>query len=211
MASAAAESRLLAEALAASPQALGLAMLQSDPHAVRLDHASQCEAVAAALAEGAATSADIRKRYPALTPQEIARELRVAVETTDDDPMVASIWRFAEYQPRPPRIVIYNRALVPLERILAGDLAARVLGRATLQDVFVAHELFHHAESVRSEAPISRRYRATLFQIGKWRWRTGIATLSEIAAGAFAQSLLDLRCHPRVLDFIALDFIRRSV
>jgi hypothetical protein len=46
-----------------------------------------------------------------------------------------------------------------------------------------------------------------LFRIGGWQWRTGIAALAEIAAGAFAQSLLDLPCHPRVLDLIALDAI----
>jgi hypothetical protein len=46
-----------------------------------------------------------------------------------------------------------------------------------------------------------------LFRIGGWHWRTGIAALSEIAAGAFAQTLLDLPCHPRVLDLIARDAI----
>ena len=55
--------------------------------------------------------------------------------------------------------------------------------------------------------PIARRHRPTLFRIGGWRWRTGLAALSEIAAGAFAQTLLDLPCHPRVLDLMALDAI----
>jgi hypothetical protein len=197
---------LLAEAMVAPPQALGLAMLQADPHVFHLDHASQCGAVTDALADGAATAADHRKRYPTLTPQEIAREMRVTMEMTNDDPMVGSLWRFAEYQSRPPRIVIYNRGLAPLQRISDDDLAA-LLGKATLQDVFVAHELYHHAEAIRPEVPISRRHQATLFRIGKWRWRTGIAALAEIAAGAFAQALLDLPCHPRVLDFVVVDLV----
>jgi hypothetical protein len=46
---------------------------------------------------------------------------------------------------------------------------------------------------------------STLFRIGNWHWRTGIAALAEIAAGAFAQSLLDLPCHPKILDFVAVD------
>jgi hypothetical protein len=46
-----------------------------------------------------------------------------------------------------------------------------------------------------------------LFRIGGWHWRTGIAALAEIAAGAFAQSLLDLPCHPKVLDLVALEAI----
>jgi hypothetical protein len=51
--------------------------------------------------------------------------------------------------------------------------------------------------------PIARRHQATLLRIGTWRWRTGIATLGEIAAGSFAQALLDLPCHPKVLDYVA--------
>jgi hypothetical protein len=196
-----------AEIMAASPATLGLKILKADPHGWRLDRAEQFAAVSAALADGAATARDLRRRFPGLTPQQVARELRVAVETTDDDPMVGSIWRFAEYRPRPPLIMLYNRGIVPLERELAGSLIERLLGRATPRDVFVAHELYHHAEAIRSEVPIARRYQPTLFRIGNWRWRTGIAALAEIAAGAFAQSLLDLPCHPCVLNFVALDTV----
>jgi hypothetical protein len=202
---AAADPPWFAEIAAASPETLGLAMLKADPHGWRLDRAAQLAAVSDALADGAATASDSRKRFPALTPQEIARELRIPIETTDEDPMVGSIWRFAEYRPRPPRIMLYIRGIAPLERPLASS--KRLLGRATPRDVFVAHELYHHAEAIRSEVPIARRYQPTLFRIGSWRWRTGVAALAEIAAGAFAQSLLDLPCHPCVLNLVALDTI----
>jgi hypothetical protein len=204
-----ADASRLAEIVAASPEALGLAMLKADPHGWRLDRAAQLAAVSDALADGAATARDLRKRFPVLTPQEVARELGVPIETTDDDPMVGSIWRFAEYRPRPPRIILYNRGIAPLERTPASS--ERLLGRATSRDVFVAHELYHHAEAIRSEVPIARRYQPTLFRIGNWRWRTGIAALAEIAAGAFAQSLLDLPRHPCALNLIALDTIAASV
>jgi hypothetical protein len=200
-----AEAPRFAEIAAASPEALGLAMLRADPHGWRLDRATQLAAVSDALADGAATAQDLRKRFPVLTPQEVACELRVPIETTDDDPMVGSIWRFAEYRPRPPHIVLYDRGIAPLERALAGS--ERLLGQATPRDVFVAHELYHYAEAIRSEVPIARRYQPTLFRIGNWRWRTGVAALAEIAAGAFAQSLLDLPCHPYALNLIALDTI----
>jgi hypothetical protein len=191
--------------MAASPETLGLVMLEADPHAWRLDRAAQLAAVSDALADGAATAQNLQARFPGRTPRELARELRLPIETTDDDPMVGSIWRFAEYRPRPPRIMLYDRGLAPLERTLTGALATRLLGRATPRDVFIAHELYHHAEAVRSETPIARRYQPTLFRIGNWHWRTGIAVLAEVAAGAFAQSLLDLPCHPKVLDAVAVD------
>ncbi|HMH71677.1 MAG TPA: hypothetical protein VK554_05130, partial [Bradyrhizobium sp.] len=137
----------------------------------------------------------------------IADRLNVPVAETDDDPLVGSLWRFAEYQERPARILLYSRGLAPLDGVIAGRLAARLLGPATPREVFIAHELFHHIEATRSETPIARRYQPSLFRIGAWHWRTGIAALAEIAAGAFAQSLLDLPCHPRVLDLLALEAV----
>jgi hypothetical protein len=195
------------EFMSAAPETLGLAMLQRDPHAWRLDGITQLAAVNDALADGANTAKALRARFAGLAPQQIARELGVPIELSDDDPMVGSLWRFAEYTQRPARIRLYSRGLAPLDRIMAGSLAQQALGPATLQDVFVAHELFHHAEATRTEPPIARRYQPTLFRIGRWHWRTGIAALAEIAAGAFAQTLLDLPCHPGVLDLVAMDAI----
>jgi hypothetical protein len=192
-----------ADIAAAPPEAAGLSMLKADIHALRLDDRAQHAAVSDALADGTATARDLRERFPGLPPCDIARALQVPVETSDDDPLVGSIWRLAEYRLRPARIVLYRRGLAPLEQALAGELGARLLGGAMAEDVFVAHELYHHLEAIRSEIPIARRHQATLLRIGKWRWRTGIATLGEIAAGAFAQALLDLPHHPKVLDDLA--------
>jgi hypothetical protein len=193
----------LKEITAASPEMLGMLMLKGDLHAARLDDRAQRAAVTDALADGGATAADVRTRFPGLSPRRIADELGIPVATTDDDPLVGTIWRFAEYRPRPPRIQLYTRGLAPVEQALARGAAARLLGEATIEDVFIAHELYHHLEATRAETPIARRHQATLFRIGKWRWRTGIATLAEIAAGSFAQGLLGLPCHPKVLDFVA--------
>jgi hypothetical protein len=197
----------LAEVVAASPEALGFVMLEADPHAKLLDHATKLAAVSDALAEGASTARALRARFPDLAPQRIAAELGVPIETTDDDPAVGVLWRFAEYRQRPARILLYGSGLAPFDRVVGGELAERLLGQASAPDVFIAHELFHHIEATRPDIPMARRYRPTLFRIGGWHWRTGIAALSEIAAGSFAQSLLDLPCHPHVLDLVALDAV----
>lgn len=207
MALTAANAALFSDVAAASPEILGLVMLQADPHAWRLDRSTQLAAVSDALADGTSSAKSLRAHFPNLAPEQIACEIRLPIETTDSDPMVGSIWRFAEYRPRPPHIMLYSRGLGPLERAITGARAAQLLGRATPRDVFIAHELYHHIEALRPEAPIARRYRPTLFRIGVWHWRTGIAALAEIAAGSFAQSLLDLPCHPKALDFIAADAI----
>jgi hypothetical protein len=198
--------------MSASAEMLGLAMLQADPHGWRLDGATQLAAVRDALADGERTAKELHVRFSGLAPQGIAQAFRVLIEVSNDDPMVGTLWRLAEYQQRPPRILLYSRGLALLERALVGPLAEQyththLLGRASLRDTFLAHELFHHLEAIRTDQPISQRYRPTLFRIGRWRWRTGIAALAEIAAGAFSQALLGLPCHPRVLDLVVLDAI----
>jgi hypothetical protein len=197
----------LVELATASPQTLALDMLQVDPHARRLDRATQLAAVGDALADGAATAHALRGRFPDCAAEALAHTLGVPIETIDDDPMVGRLWRFAEYRERPARILLYARGLAPLDRVVAGELAGRLLGHASLRDVFIAHELFHHLEAVRTDTPIALRYRPTLFRIGRWHWRTGISALSEIAAGAFAQALLELPCHPRVFDLVVRDAV----
>jgi hypothetical protein len=199
--------RWLAELAAATPEALALAMLEADPHARRLDRATQLAAVSDALADGADTARALRGRLSDCSPQAIAQALGVPIESIDDDPMIGWLWRFAEYRERPARILLYARGLAPLDRVVTGELAERLLGQATPRDVFIAHELFHHLEAVSTDTPIAQRYRPSLFRLGSWHWRTGIAALSEIAAGAFAQELLGLPRYPRVLDLVARDAV----
>jgi hypothetical protein len=201
----------IAELAAGTPEALALAMLETDPHAWRLDRATRLAAVGDALADGAAMARGLRERFPDFLPQAIAQALGVPIESIDDDPMVGPLWRFAEYRERPARILLYARGLKPLDRVVTGDLAERLLGQATPRDVYIAHELFHHLETIREDTPIAQRYRPSLFRLGGWHWRTGIPALSEIAAGAFAQELLGLPCHPRVLDLVARHAVSHNV
>lgn len=207
MAGLSANAERLNEISTISPEALGLTMLQTDPNAWRLDRDQQLAAVSEALVDGAATARHFRSRFGTSKPNEIANQLGLTIETTDSDPLVGSIWRFAEYRLRPPGILLYRHGIALLERELCGAAAARLIGQLGPRDVFIAHELYHHAETSRPEPPISRRHRVVLFRLGRWHWRTGIAALSEIAAGSFAQELLDLPCHPKILDAVALDAI----
>jgi len=43
-----------------------------------------------------------------------------------------------------------------------------------------------------------------VLRLGPWRWTSGLTSLAEIAAGAFAQGLLGLRWHPRWFDLITV-------
>jgi hypothetical protein len=38
--------------------------------------------------------------------------------------------------------------------------------------------------------------------VGRWAWTSGLASLPEIAAGAFAQALLGLPFHGKLLESV---------
>jgi len=46
--------------------------------------------------------------------------------------------------------------------------------------------------------------RVAILTLGPFRLTTGLSSLAEIAAGAFAQNLLGLRHHPKLLDVVAV-------
>ena len=171
----------LAEIAAASPETLGLVMLEADPHGRRLDRSAQSPRFRDALADGAAAARNLRERFPGTARRRRSHdELGVPVETTDDDPhgrLDLAICRIPAAAAA--HCAVQPRAGARSIAQLTGSRAARLLGQATLQDVFIAHELYHHIEAIRPDVPIARRHQPTLFRIGNWHWRTGIAALGR--------------------------------
>jgi hypothetical protein len=107
---------------------------------------------------------------------------------------------FAEYAERPPTITLYRRAIDWANRQLTASRECDMLNLEDCTPVFLAHELYHHLARRAPREPFSRAYRVTLLQFGRWRWTSRIASLEEIAAGAFAQSLLGMKVHPRLIE-----------
>jgi hypothetical protein len=68
--------------------------------------------------------------------------------------------------------------------------------------MFIAHELYHHFDCLRGHARLSERHAVRIFSVGRWQWTSGLSSLCEIAAGAFAQRLMGLPFHPALLDLL---------
>ncbi len=74
--------------------------------------------------------------------------------------------------------------------------------------VFLAHELYHHFDEARVR-PLCARHRLPLLRLGWLRLSVAVPGMREIAAGAFAQHLLGLHFHPRLLDIAAVTLWRQ--
>ena len=110
--------------------------------------------------------------------RELAAQLGVQIIVEDHPPQAQPGLR-AEYRHEPPQIILYR---APLE-LLSGAIHATQrfdLLACDLEDVHIAHELFHHLEFGGTFGPLR-------------------PDEIEIAAHAFAQELCDLSFHPTEL------------
>jgi hypothetical protein len=181
--------------------ALSESLLADDAMFRRVAPAARSALVDAALSEGRACAESVSFDL-GRDPWTIARRLEVAVVESDADASFGSVVVFAGYTVRPPTITLYRTAIERTNGYLA---AARERAGFNLDDckpVFLAHELYHHLARSAARPPFSRTYRVTLLQLGRWRWTSRITGLEEIAAGAFAQTLLGLKFHPRLIELL---------
>ncbi len=110
--------------------------------------------------------------------RELAEQLGVKIIVEDHPPQAQPGLR-AEYRHEPPQIILYRD---PLE-LLSGTMHAHQrfdLLACSLEDVHLAHELFHHLEFGGAFGPLR-------------------PDEIETAAHAFAQELCDLTFHPTEL------------
>ena len=187
----------------AAPQALGLLQLREDLLYARIPVERRAALVAAALEDGHSL-ADWARDRRGRDPGSIAARCGVPVIHSQDDANIGSKIVYAEYVTRSPSITLYLPAIRRLDRLVSEQGAQARLGIDRTAPVFLAHELYHHFDCTRGGATLSRLHRIRLFGIGPWNWTSGLSSLSEIAAGAFAQRLLGLSFHPKLLDFLSI-------
>jgi hypothetical protein len=187
----------------AAPQALGLLQLREDLQYARIRVERRAALVEAALEDGRALADWTRDRW-GRDPGSIAARCHVPVIHSEDDAGFGSTIVYAEYATRPPSITLYLPAIRRLDRLVSEQGVQARFGVDRTAPIFLAHELYHHFDCTRGNAPLSQRHRVRLFGIGSWNWTSGLSSLSEIAAGAFAQRLLGLSFHPKMLDLLLL-------
>jgi|GEM_PF-875362 len=190
--------RSLGELVATSHAAFDRHLLSLDPQAFRLDGGQARAAIAAATTDGRR----LADAYPAgADPRDIARSLGIAIEYPSGANKFGSVFQFADYTGRPPTIRIYMQAMELLRAAIArGGLRDRF---ADPVDLYIGHELYHHLDSRRAD-PVGRAVRVTTFVLGPLRLTSGLVSLSEIGACAFAAALTRSEGHPRLLDLLAL-------
>jgi hypothetical protein len=194
---------LTAAAAVATPRSLGLLLLREDAQYSRIGHGQREVLVEAALEDGRRMADGARGRWGD-DPSAIASACGVSVIESGAEEGWGTALVYADYLERTRCIRLFGPAIAHLERGLARPAVAEIAGICAARPTLLAHELYHHLDAGRAGLPLARRHRVTLFALGPWRWTSGLTSLAEIAAGAFAQRLLRLRWHPKFFDLITV-------
>jgi len=193
-----------AQSVSITPRALGGALLREDSQAARRRANKSAELVEASLADGAMLAQQVSRRWGG-DPDAIAAANRIPVVESESDAGYGTTLVFAQYRSRPLGIDLYRPVIAALDNELRRSRLAGMLGVDCTRAIFLAHELYHHFDEARAQ-PLCSRHRIPVLE---WRWlrlSVPVPAMGEIAAGAFAQRLLGLHFHPRLLDLAAVSF-----
>lgn len=184
----------------ATPTALGLMALSSDAQFHRIPEAERGGWVELALHDGRCLARSARKQWGA-DPFDIAGRCGLPIIESHIEAGFGSTVIYAEYALSPPSITLYTPAIRRLDALIARQPCFD-WGIERTTPVFLAHELYHHFDGLRGGEALILRCRVSILKLGRWTWTAGLSTLPEIAAGAFAQQLLGLAFHPKLLDVL---------
>lgn len=152
-----------------------------------------------ALACGKTYADKVCETYQTTNPKELARAMGMEV-TYPTYPEKADRVLFAEYR-EPNKIHIYMDAVSKAKPYLdQPDIRQILTDHLHVADLLLSHELFHHVEELYKKEIFTKTETIRLWSVGPLHNDSQIIALSEIAAMAFAQQLIQIPYAPYVMD-----------
>ena len=133
----------------------------------------------------------LHSHHGQVKPTLLARDLGLTIERPNM-PNGGGQVIFAQFE-EPDKITVFmdtvDKANAMLQR--RPDLAD-LLGRCSIEQVLIAHEIFHFIELNAKDTIFTQSYRLQLWKLGPFKNESSISCLAEIAGMEFARVLLDL-------------------
>ncbi|MGG7058855.1 hypothetical protein ACQPUY_02800 [Clostridium nigeriense] len=103
----------------------------------------------------------------------------------------------------PNKITIFKRNKMLVEEFIKENKLNNKLEYIDVESMLLAHELFHHIEENNKDI-YTKNEKVVLWKIGKYKYKSGLVCIGEIAAMAFAKELLSINYNPYVFDVLML-------
>lgn len=150
---------------------------------------------------GAAEAERLKAAFPRASLDEIAAELGLTVKRPQV-PTGGGHVVFARYV-EPAEITVFTDCVEKAEELIRENHLEPYFQRCRLEEVLLAHELFHAVEYQKQDSIYTQTEKIELWR-KPFSNRSRILALSEIAAMAFAQELSGLPFPPYVLDVLLM-------
>lgn len=175
--------------------------MQREPLFRKINKEKRLELAGLAHSTGKELAMKLKGEYGSITPSEIASKLGIKInriELSDE----GCYNTFACYQ-KPDKVDIYVKTIEAAESVLAEFNGKEMLQNVSIEELLIAHELFHHFENTREDFPTKQKL-VVLWELGKFKYKACPVSIGEIAAMVFARELLELSYSPYVFDVILL-------
>lgn len=142
-----------------------------------------------------------RRQWDGLSCEEMAQQLGVRVQRLPM-PEGEGMLTFAMFH-EPDLIQVFTDNAEATELLLRESGGTEFLGEVDICEMLLAHELFHAMQLQHPELYVNKKH-IRLWKIGPFERYSALLSLEEIAAMAFAETLLGLDHTPYVYDVLML-------
>lgn len=183
-----------------SDRQFGHYLLMQDPIEGKIDPDFKEEFIERALACGKGLAKDLKDKYGFEKINEYLKVLDIELIRKDTNSGLEYIY-FGTYQ-KPNKITIYTDNIK--EGVdLVKKWSIKPLEDVNLEDIVIAHEMFHHFQE-NDETLYINTNKIVLWSIGKFKYKSKLISQAEIASMAFAEEILGLNFSPNILDVLLL-------
>ena len=111
---------------------------------------------------------------------------------------------FAIYE-EPDKIFIFQDTINKFNDLVQKSKKLQeILNKINLEELILAHELFHVIEINKKETIFTQTYKKNLWKLGPFENNSKIIAISEYSARLFSKKLLNIDISPYILDFLFL-------
>ena len=189
-----------------SDSTFGYQTLAQDIVFKKIPQKSRMDFIKYAMEVGSREARSTVKEFETNDPNIIAEKFEINIEHSSESNVSGSLVIYSEYikhRGKKSAIKIYYNSMAQLNKFIKNQNLQRILGIQNVIDIYISHELFHHIEEVRLGS-VGKQVKVFTLKKGPVKIDSGVASLSEIAANTFAETLLDLSFSPKILDYITL-------
>ncbi len=150
------------------------------------------------MAEAEKYALDLKAQYKNCVPSLIAEKMGLKV-MRPDMPKHSDRVVFAEFE-EPGTIRVYQNAIQHAQKAIKQDELDDIFKNINIEEVMVAHELFHFVEMQHANEIYSLNKKITLWKLGSFEYKSTLSSLREIAAMSFAKVLVNIDFSPYLFD-----------